>query len=155
MTLWVCLLHTKTFLFYIVFLTMKRDVAFFFEKLNFIWTPFFQNSFFQNRLARPHTNFELDRTSRFREKWLFCSKLTIFNKVNCVNYLDIGGCERSPDGANRFGILFTTERWYFYGSIFFLSWKMMIFFLKKWQKGISKKVHFQVNYATFLIHSYS
>ena len=88
-------------------------------------------------------------------KMTFLFKIDHFNKVNCVNYLDIGGCERSPDGANRFGILFTTERWYFYGSIFFLSWKMIIFFLKKWQKGISKKVHFQVNYATFLIHSYS
>ena len=149
MTLWVCLLHTKTFLFYIVFLTMKRDVAFFFEKLNFIWTPFFQNSFFQNRLAHPHTNFELDRTSRFREKWLFCLKLTIFNKVNCVNYLDIGGCERSPDGANRFGILFTTERWYFYGSIFFLSWKNDHFFPKKVTKRYFKKGPFSSKLRDF------
>ena len=34
----------------------------------------FQNSFFQNRLAHLHTNFELDRTSRFREKMTFFAK---------------------------------------------------------------------------------
>ena len=46
----------------------EGEVAFFFEKMNILWTPLFQNSFFPNRLAHLHTNFELDRTIRFREK---------------------------------------------------------------------------------------
>ena len=43
---------------------MRRDVAFFFEKMNILGGT----SIFQNRLAHLHTNFEFDRTSRFREK---------------------------------------------------------------------------------------
>ena len=49
-------------------------------KMNVLWTPPFQNSFFQNRLAHLHTNFELDRTSRFREKWHFLLEIDHFEK---------------------------------------------------------------------------
>ena len=38
--LFECLLHTKTFLFHIVFLTMKKQVAFFFGKMNILWNSF-------------------------------------------------------------------------------------------------------------------
>ena len=288
LTPWVCLLHTKTFLFYIVFLTMKRDVTFFFEKWLFYGPPFVEIRFLPNFLAHLHTNFEFYQTSRFQEKRLFCwrpfskkliesiistmegasvqrtvpidsayplllksvifmvpsffflekwsiyiwksckklfwncplsrklrdfcywlllltlvkfvevdslsmffthqnvplvhsfpycdegrgiflwknyyfmdlrfskfifpksfrasahqflarsdhpfsrkrtlcKKLTILKKVKWVNHLDIGGCQRSTDGTNRFGILFTTERCRFYGSVFFLSRKMINF----------------------------
>ena len=54
-------------------------MLFSFEKNEYIRRPPFeyirrQNSFFQNRLAHLHTNFELDRTSRFREKMTFFAK---------------------------------------------------------------------------------
>ena len=49
-------------------------MLFSFEKMNILGDLRFQNSFFQNRLAHLHTNFELDRTSRFREKMTFFAK---------------------------------------------------------------------------------
>ena len=121
---------------------------------SFMAPPFFQNWFSQNRLAHLHTNFELDRTDRFQEKWLFRWKLTILKNVYRVNYLDIGGYQRSTDVTNRFGTLFTAKRCYCYGSCFsFLevwsnfSWKIN----KKW---VLKNVHFLVNYATFENYAY-
>ena len=63
-----------------IFLYYEEGRWHFFEKMNILWTPLFQNSFFQNRLAHLHTNFELDRTIRFERNNFFVKKLTIFKK---------------------------------------------------------------------------
>ena len=117
--------------------------------------PLFRNSFFQNCLAHRHTNFELDQTSCFREIWLFLLKIDHFQKSKLSQ---LSRHWRMSVFNGRYQSIRNTlhyKKVFFYGSIFFVSWKLIIFFLKKWQKGILKIVHFLVNYATFVNDSYS
>ena len=81
--LWVCLLHTKTFLFYINFLTTKRDVTFFLKKWLVYGPPFFVIHFSQilSRICTPILSsirtVVLEKNDFFVKNWPFLkSKLS-------------------------------------------------------------------------------
>ena len=98
---------------------------------SFIAPPLFQNSFFQNRLAHLHTNFELDRTSRFQEKWLFSFKIDNFEK--CISG-QLPRHWRLPAFNGRYQSIRHTlhcKKVLLLWFMFFISWSMIKFFMKK------------------------
>ena len=90
----------------------------------------------------------------FKKNDFFRWKLTILKNAYLVNYLDIGGCQRSTDVTNRFGTLFTAKRCYCYGSFFSFLEVWSNFSWKSNKKWVLKNVHFLVNYATFENYAY-
>ena len=155
LTLWECLFHTKTFLLYIVFPTMRGGPwQFSLKKMNIFWPPF--SKFIFPKSFRASTHQFWARSDRpFSRKMTFLLKIDHFEKCKSGQ---LSRHWRLPASNGRYQSI---RRTLYCKKVLFL-WFHLFYFLKydpffSWKsnkKWVFKNVHFLVYYATFENYAY-